>query len=318
MKVIINYQEYADVEIEKAILRELPGVEIVESHTRSEEEFIKEAAYVDAAIIQYVTCSKEVITAMKQTKVIVRYGIAVDSIDVVAANAQGIRVCNVPFYCIDEVSNHALAMILCLHRKLTLGDSLLRQNAYELETIRPVPRLSDSTAGLVGFGHIARRLAEKLKPLFSEIIAFDPFVTSEVMAEIGVRKTKLDDLFRESDFISVHAPNTPATRHLVSAEMIALMKPMAYLINTGRGPVVDEVALIEALQSRKIAGAGFDVFESEPLPAGNPLRLMDNVILTSHYAWYSEGAIRELKETAAMEALRVLRGEEPKYEVKVR
>jgi D-3-phosphoglycerate dehydrogenase / 2-oxoglutarate reductase len=317
MKVIINYQEYTDVEIEKAILREQPGIEIVESHSREAGDFANEVGDVEAAIIQYADCSKEVIGAMNRAKVIVRYGIAVDNIDVAAANARGIRVCNVPFYCIDEVSNHALAMILALHRKLNISDPLLRRNEYNLEALRPILRLSDLTVGLAGFGHIARRLAETLHPLFAQVIAFDPYVNAETMFESGVKKVELDALFRESDFVSVHAPNTPATRHLVSAEIISLMKPSAYIINTGRGPVIDESALIGALKSNRIAGAGLDVFESEPLPKDSPLRCLDNVIITSHYAWYSEGAIKELKETAAYEALRVLRGEEPKYEVKI-
>lgn len=315
MKIVINYQEYADVEIEKAALRELPEVEIVESRTRSAEEFIGEVRDADAAIVQYAPCTEEVIAAMTRAKVIVRYGIAVDNIDLAAAAARGIRVCHVPFYCLDEVSNHALAMFLALHRRLFDADRLLREDHHKLETIRPIPRLSDATAGLLGFGHIARRLAEKLKPLFAEVTASDPFVSAEEMAETGVRKVELDELFRESDFISIHAPLTEATRHLVNAELISKMKPTAVLVNTGRGAVVDEAALCEALKSRKIAGAGLDVFEAEPLPADSPLRALDNAILTGHHAWYSEGAIKELKETAAREALRVLRGEEPEFEV---
>jgi len=316
MRVVINYQEYADVEIEKAVLNELPGIEIVESKTRDSSEFIDEIGDADAAIVQYVNCSKEVITAMNRAKVIVRYGIAFDNIDVAAAKERGIKVSHVPFYCIEEVSNHALALILGLHRKLNISDGLLRQNKYELEAIRPIPRLTECTAGLVGFGHIAKRLAEKIKPLFGDVVSFDPFVSEEAMAENGVRKVELDVLFKESDFVSVHAPINKDTKHLVSGEMISLMKPTAYLINTGRGAVVDESALIEALKEGRIAGVGLDVYENEPLPENSPLRGLNTAIITSHYAWYSEGAIRELKETAAREVLRVLKGEPLEYEVK--
>jgi D-3-phosphoglycerate dehydrogenase len=315
MKVVINYQEYADVEIEKAVLRQLPGIEIVESHTRSAVEFAEEASDADAAIIQYVPCPKNVISEMTRCKVIVRYGIAVDTIDVAATRERGIRVCNVPFYCLDEVSNHTLAMILALHRKLFDADRLMRENRHKLETLRPIPRLADATAGLVGFGHISRRLAEKMGPLFASVTACDPFVDAKQMAKCGAKKVEIKELFSNSDFITVHVPLQEATRRLVGAELISMMKPTAYLINTSRGAVVDETALIEALKNKKIAGAGLDVFETEPLPAESPLRSLDNVILTGHYAWYSDGAIIELKETAAMEALRVLRGEEPKYEV---
>ena len=316
MKVVINYQEYADVEIEKAILRELPHVEIVESHTLVAEEFIPEVRDAEAVIVQYAPCSREVIAAMTRAKVIVRYGIAVDTIDLAAAKAKGIRVCHVPNYCLDEVSNHALALILALHRRLLLADRLLRQNQYSLETIRPIPRLKECAAGLLGFGHIARRLAEKLRPLFAEVLAHDPFVQPAEMSNYGVRPSGREEFFQTCDFISIHVPLTADTRHLVSRELLQLMRPSACLINTSRGAVVDQPALIQALQEKRIAGAGLDVFEIEPLPADSPLRSLDSVILTQHIAWYSEGAIQELKETAAMEAVRVLRGEEPLYEVK--
>ena len=316
MKVVINYQEYSDVEIEKGILKDLPGIEIVESRTRDPVEFISQIRDADGIIIQYVPCPQEVIAAMDRAQVIVRYGIAVESIDLAAAKAKGIRVCNVPSYCLDEVSNHALALILALHRRLLPADQLLRAEKHTLEAIRPIPRLKDCTAGLLGFGHIARRLAEKLQPLFRRVIAYDPFVKPEAMARLGVQSVSLEELFRTSDFISIHVPLTPETRHLVSRELLRAMKPFAFLINTSRGAVVDEAALIQALQEKRIAGAGLDVFETEPLPKDNPLCSLDNVVLTHHIAWYSEGAIQELKETAAMEVLRVLRGEEPLYEVK--
>jgi D-3-phosphoglycerate dehydrogenase / 2-oxoglutarate reductase len=315
MKITINYQEYADVDIEKAVLCALPGVEIVESHTRDTNEFVNEARDSDAAIIQYVRCPKEAIEAMPHMKVIVRYGIAVDTIDVAAARARGIRVCNVPLYCLDEVSNHSLAMILALHRKLFEANRMIREERHRLETLRPVPRLAEATAGLLGFGHISRLLAKKLKPLVGKILVFDPYVGAKEMEIDGVIKSDIESLFSNSDFVSVHVPLKESTRRLVGAELISRMKPAAYLINTSRGPVVDEPALIEALREKKIAGAGLDVFEKEPLPAESPLRSLDNVILTSHYAWYSEGAIKELKETAARQALLVLRGDEPEFEV---
>jgi D-3-phosphoglycerate dehydrogenase len=221
----------------------------------------------------------------------------------------------VPFYCLDEVSNHALALLLALHRRLFTADRLLREGRHDLQRLRPIPRLKDCVAGLVGFGRIARTLATKLQPLARMVMAADPLVSREAMAGAGVEKGELEELFAASDFISVHVPLTAATRGLVSAGLIARMKPTAFLLNTSRGQVVDEAALIAALQERRIAGAGLDVFATEPLPADNALRALDNVILTSHYAWYSEGAIRELKETAAQEVVRVLRGEAPLYAV---
>jgi len=316
MKIVVNYQEYADIEIEKAVLREIPGLEIVESHTRSEADLIREVTDADALIVQYAPCTAEVISAMARAKVIVRYGIAVDNIDLAAAHDRGIIVCHVPSYCLDEVSNHALALILALHRRLFAADRLLRENRHHLEALRPIPRLSEAAAGLLGFGNIARRLADKSKPLFAEVMSCDPMVDTQEMASRGVRKVELTELFENSDFISVHIPSVPATRHLVDMRLLSIMKPSAFLINTSRGAVVDESALIEALQNGRIAGAGLDVFESEPLPEDSPLRSLDNVILTGHVAWYSEGAIEELKETAAREVLRVLKGEPPLFEIK--
>ncbi len=315
MKVVINYQEYTEVGIEKGILSQIPGIEIVESHSRTAEEFIPEVRDADALIVQYAPCSREVIGAMEKCKVIVRYGIAVDTIDLAAAKSRGIKVCNVPHYCLDEVSNHALAMILALHRRIFIGDRLLREDRHQLEKLRPIPRLSGLTLGLLGFGRIARRMVKKAKPLFGEIIAYDPLIPPEELTVKGVRPVSLEKLFMTGDFLSIHIPSTPKTKHLVSREMIFKMKPSAYLVNTSRGAVIDEQALVEALQEKKIAGAGMDVFEIEPLPLESPLRKLDNVIITSHYAWYSEGAIKELKETAAMEAVRVLRGEAPLYQV---
>jgi len=317
MKVVINYQEYADVEIEKKVLAQLPGVEVVESRTRDAKEFAKEVRDADAVIAQYGPVNHEVISAMERCKVIVRYGIAVDTIDLHAAKGHGIRVCNVPFYCLDEVSNHSLALLLALHRKILIGDQLLRENRYSLQEIMPIPRLMDLTIGLVGFGHIPRVLSKKIKHLFKRIIVHDPLVRKEELDEHGILGVDLDELFKSSDYVSIHAPSNPKTRHMINAHLLSLMKPTAYLINTSRGALVDEQALIDILRARKIAGAGLDVYETEPLPRDSPLRSLDNVVLTMHYAWYSEGAIQELKETAAMEALRVLRGEEPLHEVKI-
>ena len=317
MKVVINYQEYPDVEIEKKVLQQLPGVNIVESLTRKAEEFIPEVRLADGVIAQYAPLNAEVIAAMTCCKVIARYGIAVDTIDLAAARAKHITVCNVPFYCLDEVSNHALALIFALHRKILIGDRLLRDNRYKLQHIQPIPRLADLTIGLVGFGSIPRLLAKKIKYIFARVIVYDPFVHRDELASHGVEAVGLEQLFHESDFISIHATSNPKTRHMVNRKLLSLMKPSAYIVNTSRGALIEEPALIDILHERRIAGAGLDVFETEPLPADSPLRQMDNVILTLHYAWYSEGAIRELKETAAMEVVRVLRGEEPHHEVKV-
>ena len=313
MKVVINYQEYPDVEIEKSILREaFPSVEIVESHTLDTTEFITEARGAQVLLVQYGAVNKQVIDATPQCLGYVRYGVGYDKIDVEYALEQGKIVARVPRFCIDEVSNHALAMLLALSRKLVSAHQLLVEGKYQFEKIRPVTRLKDSTVGIVGAGNIGGAFAEKVGPLVKQVLIYDPYVEGYP----GCQKVDdLCELCRACDYISLHVPLTSRTRKLIDREMLEVMKPTAYLINTSRGPVIDEEALVEVLREGRLAGAGLDVFATEPLPADSPLRQLDNVVITHHIAWYSEGSVVELKETAAQQVVQILEGRRPDYEL---
>jgi len=313
MKVVINYQEYPDVEIEKSILREaFPSVEIVESRTLDTAEFITEAEGAQALLVAHVAVNKDVIDATPQCLGYVRYGAGYDNVDAEYAMEQGKIVARVPRFCIDEVSNHALAMLLALNRKLVSAHQLLVQGNYQFEKIMPVTRLKDSTVGIVGVGNIGGAFADRIVPLVKQVLMYDPYVERYP----GCQKVNdLRELCRAADYISLHVPLTSQTRKLIDREMLAVMKPTAYLINTSRGPVIDETALMEALCEWRLAGAGLDVFETEPLPADSPLRQLDNVVITHHSAWYSEGSVVELKETVAQQVVQILEGRRPDYEL---
>ena len=310
MRVVINYQEYADVEVEKGIIRAaFPDTQIVESRTVDEETFLREARGVDVALLQYVPVSARALEALPACRGLIRYGIGYNNIDLAQATARGKWVANVPHYCLDEVSNHALAMILALNRKLLQTDRLVRNQTYHLSAVQPIPRLKGATVGIVGLGHIGRLLADKCQALGVRVLIHDPLVGEHA----GCTWADLARLCAEADYVSLHLPLLPQTRNLFSRERLETMKPGACIINTGRGGTLDESALAELLKSGRLGGAGLDVYAVEPLPADSPLRTLDNVILTSHNAWYSEGAISELKATAAAQVVQVLRGERPTH-----
>ena len=273
--------------------------------------FIHEAKGVDAALIQYVEINEKVIDTLDRCRGYVRYGIGYDNIDAGYAVKKGKIVANVPHYCTDEVSTHALALILALNRKLLLLSQLFLRNQYELEKLRPVKRLKQCTVGIVGMGSIGKLLADKIRPMVGRLLMHDPYVDEYP----GCEKVGLDELCRASDYVSLHLPLLPQTTNLINRELLESMQSNACIINTGRGGTLDEEALIDLIKQRKLGGAGLDVFASEPLPEDSPLRTLPNVILTSHNAWYSEEAIVELKETAARQVVQILRNEKPTHSV---
>jgi len=312
MKVVINYQEYNDVEIEKAIIRKaFPDIDIIESNTVDPDEFIAQARDVDAALIQYVDVNEKVIDALEKCRGYVRFGIAYNNINAKYAAEKNKAVANVPHYCIDEVSNHALAMIMALNRKLLYSCNLFLSDQYELDKLRPVKRLKDSTVGIVGLGNIGKMLVDKMQPLVKKVLMYDPYVDGYP----GCEKVELDELCKASDYLSLHLPLIPQTKNLINRELLESLPQNASIINTGRGGTLDEDALADLLQQGKLGGAGLDVFAVEPLPQNSPLRTLPNVILTSHNGWYSEEAIIELKETAARQAVQILNNEQPECSV---
>jgi D-3-phosphoglycerate dehydrogenase len=232
-------------------------------------------------------------------------------VDAPAATAAGILIGHVPFYCTEDVATHAIALLLGCVRDLVPTHRKLAGGGWDVNPPDKIWRLSGRTLGLVGFGQIGQAVAHRLSGWGLTLLATDPFVEPERAQALGVRLVELETLLRVSDYVSLHVPLLPETRHLINASTLALVKPGAILINTARGPVVDPNALLAALNDGRLASAGLDVFEEEPLSPDSPLRRHPRVVLTDHAAWYSEDSLAELKRTVAAEAVRVGTGQLP-------
>jgi D-3-phosphoglycerate dehydrogenase / 2-oxoglutarate reductase len=278
-------------------LRELPGHEPA--------EVVAAAQGADAVFVYHARFPRETIARLDGVRVLARCGTGYDNIDVAAAREHGIEVVYVPDYGIDDVADHALALILACVRKIAVSDRLVRAGEWPgYSELAPMFRLRGRTLGLLGYGRIGRRVGEKGEALGMRVLAHDPYV-----ADASATR---DELFREADVVSIHAPLTPETRHAVGAPELTAMKPDAILVNTSRGSIVDTVALAEALRDGRLGGAGLDVYEEAPLPAEHPLRACENVVLTPHSAAYTEEALAQVRKRALADALRVLRGEPPR------
>jgi len=312
MKVVITDYWYETLENEERILSTLDGLTLEAHHCKNEEELCELVKDADAVIVQFAPITERVIGCMDKCKLIVRYAIGVDNIDLDAATDRGIYVANVPDYSIDEVSNHAIALMMALAKKLIPLTASVKQGKWDYTVTKPLYRMRGQTLGLVGFGRIPSMVAEKMRGFGLKIIAYDPYVKPEMAKQMGVELVPLKELLQISDYISVHCPLTKDTHHLLSDAEFRLMKSSAILINTARGPIIDEVALIAALQQGEIAAAGLDVIEKEPINPDSPLLQMDNVIVTPHNAWYSEDAVATLQRSVAEEVVRVLTGSLPK------
>jgi D-3-phosphoglycerate dehydrogenase len=253
-----------------------------------------------------------VFDALDRLKIVVRYGVGVDCVDLDSATKHRVFVCNVPDYGVDEVSTHAVALILDSVRKIHLLSGSVRSGAWDYKVAKPIHRTGVMTLGIAGFGRISRAVAKKAGRFFSRMIAFDPFVEEKEMERYGVEKADFETLVEKSDVITVHVPLTADTRHIFGREAFLKMKKGSFLVNTSRGPLVDEDALVFALENKILAGAALDVCETEPLPRDSRLRRFENVILTPHAAWYSEEAQNDLQRKAAEEVVRVLKNQKPR------
>ena len=281
----------------------------------SADDILAVARDADAILVTYAKLPGELLRQLTRCKAIGRFGLGVDNIDLLAAKALGIAVNYVPDYCLREVSDHAMALLLALARKVTLANKLVQSGRWEVPPLVPLRRLEGQVLGLVGFGNIPRALAPKAKAFGLKVLAHDPYVAKKALNAAGVDGVSFDDLLARSDFISVHAPLLPATRGLMNAATFAKMKKGACLINTARGPLVDEAALVAALDSGHLGGAALDVVTTEPLPKDSPLPGRDNVILTPHTAFYSVEALEELQSKCASDVARVLSGEKAVYPI---
>jgi D-3-phosphoglycerate dehydrogenase len=313
-KVILTDYEFENLQYEEEVFQNSGlDIEFIKVQCKTEEEVIEHAKDADAILNQYAPVSRRVIESLQNTKIISRYGVGVNTIDLDAAKEKRITVANVPDYGMEEVSNHALALLLSWARKVTLLNNEVKKGNWDFKACVPIHRFNEQTVGVLGFGRIPRRLIEKVKPLGFKTVAYDPFVSAEEMAAVGVEKMELDDLIRHADYLSVHVPLIPDTYHLINEERLSKMKRNAVIINTARGPIIDEKALADALKKGIIAGAALDVTEEEPVSINSPLLQMDNVIITPHSAWYSEEAMIELRQKAAKNIVQVLSGTKTPY-----
>jgi D-3-phosphoglycerate dehydrogenase len=282
----------------------------------SADEILAVARDADAILVTYARLPGELLRKLTRCKAIGRFGLGVDNIDIAAAAELGITVTYVPDYCMHEVSDHAMALVLALARKIPFSNRLVQAGRWEMPAVVPIHRLAGRVLGLVGFGNIPRALAPKAKAFGLTVVTHDPFVPSEVPAAAGVEAVSFERLLAISDFVSVHAPLAPSTRGLFNADALRKMKKGAMLINTARGPLVEEAALLAALDAGHLAGAALDVVEVEPLARDSRLLGRDNLILTPHTAFYSVEALDELQTKCASDVARVLSGEPPVYPVK--
>jgi D-3-phosphoglycerate dehydrogenase len=297
-----------------ALARVDPDIRMAKS--AGADDILAIAREADAILVTYAKLPGELLRQLTRCKVIGRFGLGVDNIDIKTAAELGITVTYVPDYCMAEVSDHAMALLLALARKVPFSNALVQGGRWEMPAVAPLRRLAGQVLGLIGFGHIPRALVPKAKAFGLAVIAHDPYVSPDVLAALGVAGVSFDDLLARSDFISVHAPLTPHTRGLVDAAAFAKMKKGVLIVNTARGPLIDEQALVAALDSGHLGGAALDVVATEPLAKDSPLLHRDNVVLTPHTAFYSVEALNELQTKCASDVARVLSGEKPIYPVK--
>lgn len=306
--------------LDQKVIRDAGGA-LYYGRASSLAERIALAQPADVLIASTAPMRREFLLQLPQLRGIVRLGIGVDSVDLNAATDLGIVVANVPEFCQDEVAEHALGLLLAVTRKIVLADRLTRQGKWVVgiqERMLPMRRLRGQTLGLVGFGRIAQRLTGMAKALGLRVIAADPYVAPEVAEAAGVILMPLQELLPQADIVSLHVPLTSETHYLINSESLALMKRGAILINTARGPVVDEVALEEALADSELGGAGLDVLETEPPKIPHPLLEFDKVVLTCHYASCSFEAYADLRRSVSEQAAQILRGEFPRNLVNTR
>jgi len=308
-KVVVSDQVFPSVEIERELLAEIDAELQVASG--GVDEVLELAEDADAILNTYLPWSAGSIGRLQKCRIIARYGIGFDNVDLAAARDAGIVVTNVPDYSVEEVATHALALILAALRKVVAADRSVRSGEWSVDHFRPIHRLSTLTVGLVGYGRIARKIAAPLEALGASIVAHDPYL--QPGPELPPLHT-LDEVLEMADIVSLHLPLTDETRGIIGVAALANVKEGAILVNTSRGPLVDLTALGEALRNGRLAAAALDVFDIEPV---DPTRIQDspNLIATPHMAYYSEEALQESQRKAATQVIKVLTGEQPDYQV---
>tara|TARA_Y100000817_G_C16815110_1_gene526133 strand:+ start:164 stop:1138 length:975 start_codon:yes stop_codon:yes gene_type:complete len=309
MKIVISDYAWPNIDIEKDYFKS-KSIDLYVSSGK--EDLIDKIKDADGLLFCFQDIDETVLRSAKNLKVAQRYGIGVDNINIKVATELGIVVSNIPDYCIDEVSDHALSMILAINRMIVPDSKMVKLGKWnDVKKSNRVFRLSDATLGVVGFGRIGRRLANKAKVLGLNVIAYDPYINEEVYD--GVKIVSFDQVISSSDILSLHVPLTEETNHLISYKELEKMKENAILINVSRGGLIDEKALSEYLKSGKVRGVGLDVMEDHNPSSTNPLFEYENVIVTPHTAFFSQESSEELQIRSCEQLYDVLNGKKPKF-----
>jgi D-3-phosphoglycerate dehydrogenase len=306
-QVVITDCDHGSIEEEKEEF-DRTGAELMLAQVQEEKDLIRACREADGLLNQYALLTRRVLENLPKCKVISRYGVGVDSVDLKAATDLGIIVANVPDYCVDEVANQTLSMILTLIRKTALFDQKVKSGHWDFRLGMPIHRTRGMTLGLIGCGKIGLEVAKRISVFGVRVIAFDPYLEK---APEGIELKDFDTVLKESNFISIHCPLNDSTRHLIGGSAFRKMERKPIIVNTSRGPIIDEKALVQALKEGLVSGAGLDVLEKEPPDPQHPLLKMDNVILSPHMGFYSEESIRELKQRTARNVSDVLSGKWP-------
>jgi len=308
-RVVITDAEYPSHEPELAVLSKLK-VKLVKFNCKTEDDVIRNCMDADALLNQYAPITRRVIENLRNAKIIARYGVGVDNVDLEAATQKGIFVTNV-IYDICDVADHTIALMLSLVRKIPSVLRNVKNYQWDWKVYEPISRIKDLKVGVVGFGRVGREVAKRITSFGATVVGYDPYVQPEIFKKMKVEKIDFHKLLKESDVVTLHTMLTEETHHLIGVSELREMKKKAVLINVSRGPVIDEEALCTALREKWIAGAALDVLEREPPEKNNPLLELDNVIVTPHMAWYSTGSLLEIQTKAAEEVARVLCQETP-------
>ena len=314
-KVLVTDYAWPNLDIERSVLAKIGAELVVPTHGGSQDELAALAPDVDAILVNWNGCTAKVIAAAAKCVNITRYGVGVDNIDIDEATKRGIVVCNVPDYCMDEVSNEAMAFLLAGARRQMLYNDAIRAKVWGVKVGMPFPRLRGLTLGIIGFGRIGKAVAPKALPFGLRILVYDPYIDQKEITDRGCIPASFETLLKESDFITLHVPLTPETNGMINEKALRMMKPTAWLINTSRGPVVDTKALYKVMKEGHLAGAGLDVLPQEPPDWNDPIFTLPNITFTPHSAFYSEGSLAELLEKASTRVVEALSGQVPKFVV---
>ena len=310
MQVVITDYTFPDYSVESSILEQAGHTIVASKDKKPAAELIPLVASADAVITQFAPVNADVIAAMQKARVIVRYGIGVDNVDLEAARQSRIPVCNIPDYCIDEVADHTLAFLLGVTRQVVANSNFVHSGKWGLATpLDNLKALKQMTVGVVGFGRIGREVVHRLLAFKAKVMVYDPVIPADQIRAMGAEPVTLRELLSQSDAITLHCPSTAETRGMLNSDSLAKTKPGVVIVNLARGDLVDPTALTESLQSGHVSAAALDVFSPEPIPADHPILKMDNVILASHIASASVPAVKKLRETTARLALMALQGE---------